>query len=112
MAMPAIRLHLDESVRRAVAVMLSAEGIDVTTTADAGLIGEMDEEQLKHAAKTGRVLVTHDIDFAALHAQNPGHAGIVYCHLPKYDVGEFGDLLILLFESYDADEVAGSIEFL
>ena len=110
--MPAIRFHLDESVRRAVAVMLAAEGIDVTTPGGVDLIGGADEEQLSFSASTGRVLITHDTDFATLHTRNPNHAGIVYCHQQKYRIGELGDLLVLLFETSDATEMAGSLEYL
>jgi hypothetical protein len=50
-----IRYHLDESVHGAVALGLRHRGIDVTTAADAGLLGAADAAQLAYAASNLRV---------------------------------------------------------
>jgi Domain of unknown function (DUF5615) len=43
-----IRFHLDENVDPAIATGLKRHGIDVTTTADAGLLRAPDEEQVAY----------------------------------------------------------------
>jgi hypothetical protein len=45
----AIRFHLDEHVASAIAEGLRRRGIDVTTTADAGLLDAPDEDHLAFA---------------------------------------------------------------
>jgi len=58
----AIRFHLDENVSRAVASALRLRGIDVTTAADAALIGAEDRAHIEFASARQRVIVTHDDD--------------------------------------------------
>ncbi len=71
-----IRFHLDESVRTAIAVGLRSHGIDVTTTAEADLIGASDDGQIAYALGEARVIVTHDHDFLALAAGGIEHPGV------------------------------------
>jgi hypothetical protein len=44
-----LRFHLDEHVPAAIAAALRRRGIDVTTAADAGLLGATDEDHLAFA---------------------------------------------------------------
>ncbi len=107
-----IRFHLDESVHGAVAAYLRSKGIEVSTAAEANLIGASDSVQLAYAKSTDSVLVTFDDDFARLHAQDQRHAGIGYCHQGKYGIGDFSRLLVLLYECYEAADLAGKFEYL
>ncbi len=107
-----IRLHLDEHVHPAVAAGLRHRGIDVTTTTEAGLGGADDEDQLAFARSQGRVIVTHDDDFLALHARGVAHAGIAYCHQQSRTVGELLRALLLLCECLTGEEMQGQVEFL
>ena len=107
-----LTFHLDESVNPAIAVALRAHQIDVTTTADAELIGADDERQLAFASNARRVLFTHDDDFLRLHARGRRHAGLLYCHQQKYSIGQLIQLLLMLGLGYDPHEVAGCLEFL
>lgn len=51
------RLYLDEDATvRALIRALTARGLDVSSTVDAGRTGLSDDEQLEHAANNGRVL--------------------------------------------------------
>ncbi len=78
--MPAlIRFHLDEHVPAAIGGGLRARGVDVTTSAEAGLLGVEDLEQLAFALSENRVFVTHDTDFLSIAADGLAHAGICYC---------------------------------
>jgi predicted nuclease of predicted toxin-antitoxin system len=107
-----IRYHLDEQVSKALADALRRRGIDVTRTPEVGLREAPDQDQLTFALNEGRVLVTHDRDFLALHAAGAKHAGIVFCHQDARTIGEMLTDLVLLWEIYDADELAGRLEFI
>lgn len=108
----AIRYHLDENVSGAVAIALRRRGVDVTTAADAALIGADDEEHLRFALSENRVVVTHDDDFTRLHSDGVQHAGICYCHAQKYSISGLLRLLLLIHECLTEDEMLGHLEFL
>ena len=110
--MASIAFQFDEHVPHAVAVALRRRGIDVVTATDTGLRGSSDSEQLSHAAAQGRVMVTHDSDFLALHEQGHRHAGIAYCHQGARTIGELITGLVLVYEVLDRDEMRGRVEFL
>jgi predicted nuclease of predicted toxin-antitoxin system len=82
----AIAFHLDENVHVVLAEALRRRGIDVTTAADAVLVGATDAEHLEFARGQGRIVVTHDADFLRLHAKGAEHAGIAFCHAGKYSL--------------------------
>lgn len=108
----AIRFHLDENVSRAVASALRLRGIDVTTAADAELIGAEDRAHIVFASAQQRVIVTHDDDYTRIHATGAEHAGICYCHKDKYSIGELVRLLLLVNECLTAPEMRGHLEYL
>jgi Domain of unknown function (DUF5615) len=91
---------------------LRRRGIDVTTSADAGLIGAEDREQLRFAVSESRVIVTHDDDFTRLQAEGAVHAGICYCHKDKHSLGDLVRILILAHECFTEDEMRGHLEFI
>jgi hypothetical protein len=107
-----IRYHLDEQIPTAIGAGLKQRGVDVTTAADAGLIGAGDLEHLAFATTNQRVLVTHDSDFPRLHSLSPIHCGIAYCHQDKYAIGPLIQLLFVLHQCYSAAEMEGRVEFL
>lgn len=110
--MAVIRFHLDEHVHPGIAAGLRAQGVDVTTSADAGLLSADDPDQLAYASANNRVFVTHDDDFTRLHAEGTSHAGICYCHQTKYGVGELLNALLLVRGCLSADEMCDHLEFL
>lgn len=107
-----IRFHLDQHVPGRVAKALRRRGVDVTTTAEAGLQDAGDPEQLDFAHRERRVLITHDRDFLVLDSQGVPHAGICYCHPEARTTQQIVERLMLLHESYDQDEMIGRVEFL
>lgn len=107
-----IRFHLDENVSSAIADGLRRRGIDVATTAEAGLIGASDEMQLAFAHQSGRLLFTLDNDFQRLHAQGKPHAGIAYCKQGTRSIGQMLRALVVIYEAMNADEVSGQVLFL
>ena len=108
----AIRFHLDENVSGAIAPSLRHRGIDVTTSADAGLIGADDHDQIRFALSQNHVVVTHDDDFTRIHANGTRHAGICYCNKDKHPIGDLVRYLILVHECLGEDEMRGHLEYL
>lgn len=108
----AIRFHLDEHVGHAVARSLIARGLFASTSAEARLLGEDDEDQLAFAVKEQRVLVTHDSDFTRIASTNADHWGICYCHGEKYTVGELQEMLVTVAECMTPEEMRGQFMFL
>ena len=107
-----IRFHFDEHIPTAVALGLRRRGVDVTTTADAGLSDAEDEEHIAFAVSQGRVFVTHDDDFLVLHSRGVRHAGIAYCAQGSRSVGELLRSLLLLHECLTPEDMQDRLEFL
>ncbi len=113
-----IRFHLDEDTEaHALVQALRSRGIDVTTTAEAGLTEISDSEQVGWAFKEGRVLVTYNAaDFYRLHAalvsMNQHHAGIVIAEQQRLPVGEMMRRLLRLRSRRSAESMQDRVEFL
>jgi hypothetical protein len=107
-----IRFHLDEHVNHAIANGLRRRGIDVRTTAEAGLIGGTDEVQLASAYADHRVMVTHDADYLRLHRRGALHAGITYCHPRRRTIGQIVVGLTLIWRSRSAEQMQNRIEYI
>lgn len=107
-----IRFHLDEHVHPAVAAGLRRLGADVTTTADAALLGATDPTQAGYAAATGRVLFTQDQDFLAFAAAGADHPGIVYCRQNSRSIGDIVRGLEMIWEVYEPDEIRNRVEYI
>jgi hypothetical protein len=91
---------------------LRQHGVDVTTTSEAGLLGATDVEHAAYALPLGRIIVTQDRDFLRIHAAGVPHAGIAYCEKDMRTIGEMIDALVLLWEIYEPQEMAGRVEYL
>ena len=73
-----VKLKLDENLSRHLKDSLTLLGHDVTTTADEGLLSQSDVIVAAEAEREGRILLTLDIEFAALRKYPPGrHPGII-----------------------------------
>ncbi|MBD2089520.1 DUF5615 family PIN-like protein [Microcoleus sp. FACHB-1515] len=107
-----VRFHLGENVSNAVAEGLRRRSIDVTTTAEQGLLGVSDEEQLAFATAQQRVLFTQDADLLRLHQAGMTHAGIAFCRNNTRSIGEIIRGLVLIWELVEPEEMAGRVEFL
>ena len=107
-----IRYHLDESVNHAVAAGLRQRGIDVTTAAEAELVGADDEAQLAFARTNGRVTVSHDSDFLRLAAGGVEHAGIAYCHQRNRTIGQIVVALVRLWRARAAEDMQRQVFYL
>jgi hypothetical protein len=107
-----LRFHLDEHVPNAVAHGLRRRQINVTTTADAGLLGASDEEHVAYALRENRVIFTNDRDFLRLAGTGIVHAGIVYCPPEKSTIGDVIRYLALMHECVAPDAVVNHVEYL
>jgi hypothetical protein len=108
----AIRFYLDENTHGGLAAALRARGIDAISVREVGRLGLPDPDQLAFAASEGRVLVTHDQDYLALHATGVPHAGIAWCHPDAYAVGQLIDALVLVHGAMTPDEMLNHVEYL
>jgi predicted nuclease of predicted toxin-antitoxin system len=98
---------------KAIAIGLRRRGMDVTTTPEAGLLGEEDEVQLSFAAQQERVLVTCDIDFLRLHSQDVSHQGIVFVREDqRHQIGPVIRFLELLWNAENKEEMLNRVEYL
>ena len=107
-----IRYYLDQNMWGAVAIGLRQHGIDALATQEAGNCGLSDPEQLAFATAAGRVTVTFDVDFLTIHNEGISHAGIAWCRLTKYSVGQMVAILVLVHAVYSADEMQNHVEYL
>jgi hypothetical protein len=105
------RFHLDEHRDPAIAVGLRLHGVDVTTTQEAGLRTAGDEEHVAHAVATGRVFFTQDDDFLRLNTAGVEHRGIAFCYQQTRGIGQIIAGLLLIWEVYDPEEMAGRVEY-
>ena len=111
--MPAtLLIHLDEHFSKRLALELRRLGVDVTTTPESGLLTASDRQQLEYADSNGRVMVTCDSDFLALHDEGLPHHGIVYFPMGQRTIGEILQGITLVWEDYEPEEMIGRVEYL
>jgi hypothetical protein len=91
---------------------MGRRSIDVTTTAEAGLLHASDEEHAAYALGQARVIFTQDQDFLRIHAGGIPHTGIAYCRQQSRSIGETIDGLVHLWEILEPEEMRGRVEFL
>ena len=107
-----LRFHLDENVDHAIAIALRTRAIDVTTTEEMGMKGVSDAEQLTFGLRQTRVIVTHDDDLLALHAEGFRHAGIAFNKLRTRTIGQIILRLAALSRNFEPPDMFGRVEFL
>jgi hypothetical protein len=107
-----IRFHFDENVNGAIAQGLRLRGVDVTTTAEAGLRGKSDLEQLAHATAAGRMIVTEDDDYLGIHASGVFHAGIGFFDGSRRTIGQVIVRIMDIWNRVESDDVLNKVEYL
>jgi predicted nuclease of predicted toxin-antitoxin system len=106
-----MRFHLDEHMERSILNGLLHRGIDATITADVGLAGASDEQQITFAFNERRVLVTRDSDFLNLAATGIEHAGIVLAKPGRRMIGPTILALVELHRTTSQEEMVGRVVF-
>jgi hypothetical protein len=113
-----IRLYLDEdALDNDLIAALRARAVDVITVAETGTLQDEDEEQLKRAVSTGRVLYTFNIsDYSRLHkewlASGRSHTGLILGPQQWYTVGEQMKRILRIIGSLSAEEMKDRLEYL
>ncbi len=107
----AIRFYADHQFPLPVVKALRQAGLDVLTAAEAGLAAADDHQQLAFATTEGRVLLTHDADFIALHHASSGHAGIIYGHQRLANRRKI-EIISLAFRVMTAQDMRNRLEFM
>jgi len=75
-------------------------------------MGAIDEKQATYFLAARRVLFTQDQDFLRLDAAGVEHAGIAFCAKDTKSIGEIIQRLVLIWEFYEPEEMAGRVEYL
>ncbi len=86
-------------------------GVNVTTTAEAGLQDASDEQQLQYMLGTGRVIFTEDDDFLRIHNSGEDHPGMVYSKQGTRTIGEIIRFLQLMNDCLEPEDMRGRIEY-
>lgn len=107
-----MKFHLDEHVDVAIAHGLRLRGIDVTTTADAGLVRAPDDSHLEYGKREGRVIFTNDSDFLRLASTDIEHSGIAYCARTARSTWFIVRYLCLMHDCMAWEEMRGRVEYL
>jgi len=107
-----IRFHLDENVDPRVAAGLRLHAIDVTTSAEAGLLSASDLEQLDYIVREGRVIITQDTDFLRLAASGHAHPGVIFYPAGTRSIGDVIRGVRLIWELLEPAEMQNRIEYL
>ena len=108
----AIRLYLDENLSPRIAEQLRRRGIDAVTVRDLGLLGDEDRNHLQRATQMDRVLVTTDVDFLRLAAENFPHQGIIFGIQEDHTIGDWVKRLELVCFVYTPEEMENHVEYL
>jgi Domain of unknown function (DUF5615) len=106
-----IRFHLDENCDPRIAAGLRLHGVDITTSAEAGLLQATDRGQLAYAANQRRVIVTQDTDFLALTASGADSPGIVFYPDQRRTIGDVIRYALLIWEVYEPAEMQNRVEY-
>jgi len=107
-----IRLYFDENMPEAAAVQLASHGIDVKTTQEAERCGSGDLDQLRFAARLGRVICSQDKDFLELARTDPVHCGIAFIGYKSQEIGALVRALLELHRNETAESMENRLVYL
>lgn len=108
-------LYIDEDVSVLLTKLLRSRGFVITSTQEAGMLGCSDEEQLAHAARQRKALLTHNrVHFEALvqqyHATGRTHSGVIIA--VRRSPYEMLQRLLRLLDQLTADEMENQIYYI
>lgn len=110
-----LKLHLNEHLSPRISQQLRKHGFDVTSSHEANLLAEPDEQQLNFAVKQHRAIVTFNVrDFATLHyaykKEGLSHWGIIFS--PPIPIGTLFLRLLRLLNTKTAEELKDMVVWL
>jgi Domain of unknown function (DUF5615) len=108
-----VSFYMDHNIQGAVVEALRARGVDcITATQDAATTLD-DDALLDRATQLGRVLVTYDKDFFAIHAARLSAGrqmgGIIHSLPTQITIGQLIDDLELISLASEPDELRNSL---
>ena len=99
--MPELKFLLDADMPRSSVEAIRALGFDVQDVRDLGMRYAKDIEIMGYALKTGRIVITRDLDFGGV-LRYPNHPGAIILRLPfEYTAKELNDVLREFLSSVD-----------
>ena len=110
-----VSIYTDEDVTDRLAELLREHGFIAATTAEWGMMGATDEEQLRVATERGHAILTFNRDdFVALARQwieeDREHAGIVISEqLGRRRLGELARMVLSFLNAVPADEMWNTV---
>ena len=91
--MPEPKFLLDADMPRSSAEVISTLDFDVKDVRDLGMRYAKDSEIIAYAQRTGRVVITRDLDFGSI-LRYPDHPGSIILRLPfEYTAKELNEVL-------------------
>jgi predicted nuclease of predicted toxin-antitoxin system len=106
-----LSLYFDEHMPEPIGQALVRRGIDVLTPQAANRRGYADPGQLAYATEHGRLMVTRDSDYLALHATGVAHAGILFAQSDA-PIGILIETLLLAVQVLSAEEMRNGVVYL
>jgi hypothetical protein len=108
-----VSFYMDHNIQGAVVEALRARGVDCITAAEDGTTTMDDETLLVRATQVGRVLVTHDKDFFAIHeaCSSAGRqmGGIIHSFPTQITIGRLIEDLELIGQACEPSELRNSL---
>ena len=97
-----MRIKLDENIPVSLVAALAELGHDVDSVPQEGLTGKADPDVWIGAQKSGRFLITQDLDFSDVRRYTPGtHHGLLLVRLKQPGRRAVAKRIRLLFEAQD-----------
>jgi predicted nuclease of predicted toxin-antitoxin system len=107
--MPEPKFLLDADMPRSSAGVIRALGFDVEDVRDLGMSYAEDREIIEYSHKTGRVVVTRDLDFGDV-LRYPNHPGAIILRLlSEYTAKELNDIFREFLSSVEGQILQKSI---
>lgn len=103
-----MKIKLDENIPTALITELSALGHEVDSVAEEGLTGQSDPDVWVGAQRSGRFLITQDLDFSDVRQFTPGtHHGLLLVRLKRPGRRAVARRICSLFQVHDAESWRG-----
>ena len=103
-----MKIKLDENLPASLAETLRQAGHDTDTVPGEGLTGQPDPVVWQAAQKSGRLLITQDLDFSDIHQYRPGtHHGILLIRLAEPSCSQLLMCISRLIQTEDLESWSG-----
>jgi predicted nuclease of predicted toxin-antitoxin system len=100
-----MKIKLDENLPSGLVIILAQLGHDADTITEEGLSGSDDPQVWEAAQRTGRFLITQDLDFSDIRKFAPGtHHGILLVRLREPGRAALMKRIRYLFETEDTEQ--------